>query len=314
MRRLCAIGDVSRGGYYKYLLNDSPKQLEDQEISNTILILQRTHYFSIGYRKMGILVEKETGQKYGIKRIRRIMKENNLQSTVRAKKFSDEVYARRRKMKEDLPSDLIHRNFFALEPYKLFVEDITYLPCLEQTMYLNSIADLFNGELVAFKISDSINSKLCTDTVIELAEVIGPTEGVVLHCDNGSTYLSYAYRELLKELHIRMSLGYTGICYDNASMESLNGIIKTECLYNRFGKTQVKNKKIAKKDILAAVIEFIDFYNATRPKERLGFLSPLEFRLQNPKGTYPVVIENRRKKELAKRSIYIEGLTSRKDR
>jgi hypothetical protein len=26
------------------------------------------------------------------------------------------------------------------------------------------------------------------------------------------------------------------------------------------------------------------------PKESLGFLSPVEFRLKNPKGTYPVVI------------------------
>ena len=293
MRRLCAIGGVSRCGYYKHLHQDSPKQLEDQEIRNTILILQENHYFSIGYRKMGTMVEKETGQKCGKKRIRRIMKENNLQSTVRAKKYSDEVYARRRKMKEDLPPDLIHRNFFALEPHKLFVEDITYLPCIEQTMYLNSIADLFNGELVAFKISDSINSKLCTDTVNELAKVIETTEGVVLHCDNGSTYLSYAYRELLKELHIRMSLGYTGICYDNASMEALNGIIKTECLYNRFGKTQVKNKRVSKKDVISAVIEFIKFYNTIRPKERLGFLSPVEFRLQNPKGIYPAVIKGK---------------------
>lgn len=292
MSRLCAIGDVSRCGYYKYLLQNSSKQLEDREICNTILTIQETHYYSIGYRKMGSLIERETGKKCGIKHIRRIMKQNNLQSTVRAKKYSDEVYARRRKMKEALPPDLIHRNFFAMEPHKLFVEDITYLPCTEQTMYLNSIEDLFNGELVAFKISDSISAKLCTDTVSLLAEVLESTEGIVLHSDNGSTYLSYAYRELLEKFHIKMSLGYTGICYDNASMESLNGIIKTECLYNRFGKTRVKNKRIPKKEIIAAVIEFIDFYNNVRPKEKLGFLSPVEFRLQNPKGVYPVVIKN----------------------
>ena len=41
---------------------------------------------------------------------------------------------------------------------------------------------------------------------------------------------------------------------------------------------------------MAAVIEFIEFYNKKRPKEKLGFQSPLQFRLQNPKGTYPVPI------------------------
>ena len=52
----------------------------------------------------------------------------------------------------------------------------------------------------------------------------------------------------------------------------------------------MKNHKVPKKDVIAAVVEFIEYYNTTRPKESLGFLSPVEFRLKNPKGTYPVVI------------------------
>jgi len=220
------------------------------------------------------------------------MKENNLQSTVRAKKYSDEVYVRRRKMKESLPPDLIKRNFFALEPYKRLVEDITYLPCLEQTMYLNTIEDLFNGEIHAYAISDSVNTKLCTNTVEILAERVKITKGIILHSDNGSTYLSYAYRELLGKLKMRMSLGYKGSCFDNAAILSLNGIIKTECLYCRFGKSKVKNRMIPRKDIISAVTEFIEFYNTGRPKKRLGFLSPVEFRVRNPKGVYPVVIHS----------------------
>ena len=104
MRRLCAIAGVSRCGYYKYLRHDSEKQAEDKEIGELIFIIQEQYHYSIGYRKMIALLEKETGKKYGTKRIRRIMKENDLQSTVRVKKYSDEVYIRRRKMKEALPS------------------------------------------------------------------------------------------------------------------------------------------------------------------------------------------------------------------
>jgi hypothetical protein len=36
---------------------------------------------------------------------------------------------------------------------------------------------------------------------------------------------------------------------------------------------------------------FIEFYNTGQPKKRLGFLSPVEFRLRNPKGTYPMVVK-----------------------
>lgn len=193
-------------------------------------------------------------------------------------------------MREELPPDLIRRGFFALEPYKRLVEDITYLPCLEQTMYLNLIEDLFNGEILAYAISDSADSQLCTDTVLSLAGKAKDLIGAILHSDGGSSYMSYAYRGLLEHLGIRMSLGKTGICYDNAAMESLNGIIKTECLYCRFGKSNVKNGKIPKLEIIQAVVEFIEFYNTTRPKERLGFLSPGEFKHRNPMGTYPVLV------------------------
>ena len=52
----------------------------------------------------------------------------------------------------------------------------------------------------------------------------------------------------------------------------------------------VKNHKVPKKYVIAAVVEFIEYYNTIRPKESLGFISPVEFRLKNPKGTYPVVV------------------------
>ena len=165
MRRLCAIAGVSRCGYYKYLQSNSGKDVEDKKINSLIVEIQEKYHFSIGYRKMIALLEKETSKRYGTKRIRRIMKRNNLQSVVRAKKYSDEVYIRRRKLREDLPQDLINRNFFALEPYRRFVEDITYLPCLEQTLYLNTIEDLFNGEIHAYSLSNTVDTKLCLDTV-----------------------------------------------------------------------------------------------------------------------------------------------------
>ena len=87
-----------------------------------------------------------------------------------------------------------------------------------------------------------------------------------------------------------LSTERTAICYDNAAIESLNGIIKTEALYCRFGKTRVKDRRIPVAQLKSAVIEFIDYYNNRRPKRKLGFLSPGEFRKQNPEGTYLMVL------------------------
>jgi transposase InsO family protein len=144
----------------------------------------------------------------------------------------------------------------------------------------------------AYSISDSVDTKLCTDTVKAPTNRIKCLAGAVLQSDGSSAYQSYAYKSLLEELDIRMSLGKTGICYFTAERESLNGVIKTECIYCRFNKSNVRNRRISKQDIIPTVKAFIEFYNTERPKKQLGFLAPIEFRLRNPKGTYPVVVEH----------------------
>ena len=70
----------------------------------------------------------------------------------------------------------------------------------------------------------------------------------------------------------------------------MNGIIKTEALYSKFGKTKVKEKKVPIAEIVEEVLNYIPYYNNERPKEANGWMSPVQFRLQNPKGTYLVPI------------------------
>lgn len=254
--------------------------------------LQGEHNNSIGYRPMTHLISQKIGKKVNSKRILRLMKENNQLSAVRRRKWSDEVYARRREMKASIPPDLIKQCFFASEPRKKMLVDITYLPGLEKTMYLNTIEDLYNGEILAYLISDSPNAALCAETVDLMCSRWGECfRGAILHNDLGSSYVSYEYMEKLKAHGIIQSIGRVATCYDNAAMESLNGIIKTEALYSRFGKTKVKEKRVPIKDILDEVIRFIEYYNNERPKEYLGGLSPVAFREQNPNGVYLMVIK-----------------------
>ena len=75
-------------------------------------------------------------------------------------------------------------------------------------------------------------------------------------------------------------------------MESANGVIKTECLYNKFGKSKFKNRQIPIDEGVAEIAPFIEYYNNERLKQSLGGLSPVQFREQNPKGTYLMVIKD----------------------
>lgn len=240
---------------------------------------------------MATLVSDELGCNINRKRVYRLMRDNDLLSAVRRRRWSAEVYAKRKDIMAIVPPDLIGRWFFALEPRKKLVEDITYLYGKEHTEYLNTIEDLFNGEILSYSISTSPDSKLCVDTVDLLVSTWGEDfKGTILHSDLGSSYMSYDYMDSVKSYGMRLSTGEKGSCYDNAAMESLNAIIKTESLYCRFGKSRVKNRKVPIDDLIEAVVEFIEYYNHRRPKDALGGLSPIEFRLRNPRGTYPVIV------------------------
>ena len=116
--------------------------------------MQDEHGHSLGYRQIAVLVSGETGKRVNRKRVLRVMREEGLLSSVRISRYSEEVYAARRKLK-------IRRDFSAIEPGRRFVEDITYLPALEGTMYLDSIMDLYNAEIVAWGISDHPDAALC---------------------------------------------------------------------------------------------------------------------------------------------------------
>ena len=87
---------------------------------------QEEHNNSIGYRPMTRLISEKIGKKVNSKRIRKLMKENDLLSAVRRRKWSEEVYAKRRELKASIPPDLIKQRFFASEPRKKMV-----IPCLK---------------------------------------------------------------------------------------------------------------------------------------------------------------------------------------
>ena len=121
---------------------------------------------------MARILSLEAGKPVSRNRIKRIMKEEDLQSRQRRRRFSEEVYIRRREMRDNAPRDLLNRNFHSCEPMRILVEDITYLPTISGFRYLNSIVDLYNGEIVAYRISEHVNAELCIGTVDDLHDTL----------------------------------------------------------------------------------------------------------------------------------------------
>lgn len=98
----------------------------------------------------------------------------------------------------------------------------------------------------------------------------GDTRGVVFHADRGCQYTSAQLARAAKRFELRLSVGRTGVCFDNSQQESFWSTLKTE-FYHRhhFGTRQ------AAMIAVASWIEII--YNRRRRHSALDYLSPVDF-------------------------------------
>ncbi len=71
---------------------------------------------------------------------------------------------------------------------------------------------------------------------------------------------------------VRLSVGRTGSCWDNALAESWFGSLKTECLNLRTWPTRAAAR--------TAVVDYISWFNSTRKHYTLGYLTPNQYEQQ----------------------------------
>ena len=107
---------------------------------------------------------------------------------------------------------------------------------------------------------------------------------LIHHGDAGSQYTSIRYTEHLDLEGIAPSIGTVGDAYDNALMESVNGLYKTECI-----RTTVFHpgpfRTLA--DVEFATAGWVDLgANNRRLHGSLGMLTPIEFE-PSARGPHP---------------------------
>jgi putative transposase len=82
-------------------------------------------------------------------------------------------------------------------------------------------------------------------------------------------YLSEAFASRAEQLGLRLSVGRTGVCFDNAQAESFNAAVKVE----RVNRTVYPTREHARTDV-ARYIEFR--YNTRRLHSALNYRTPKE--------------------------------------
>ena len=176
--------------------------------------------------------------------------------------------------------DLLNRDFTAPRPDHTWVTDFTYVRAWAGWVYLAFILDVFSQRIVAWHAQTGKHVDLVL-TPLRLAlwererqgHPVGPQQ-LIHHSDAGSQYTSVRLTEHLAIEGIAPSIGTVGDAYDNALMETINGLYKAECI-----RTTVFHDGPYKTaaDVEFATAGWVDWYNHRRLHGSLGMVSPHEY-------------------------------------
>jgi transposase InsO family protein len=266
---------VSRSGFYKW-----QKALpSDQELRKTMVLERITYHF------------RDSDERYGSPKIAQMLRKDRIQISERTVGiYMKELGLRScvsRKFKvqttdsnHDLPiaPNVLDQNFTVAEPNKVWVADITYIPCREGRLYLASLMDLCTREIVGWRLYGRMTTELVLDSLEAAYDAKKPGKELLHHSDRGSQYASKDYRDKLESYSMKVSMSRKGNCYDNACIESFHSVLKKELIY----RTKFKTKQQA----YEAIYRYIEFfYNRKRIHGAIGYLSPVQFAAQFNKKT-----------------------------
>ena len=139
-------------------------------------------------------------------------------------------------------------------------------------LYLDPFMDMFNLEIISYGISTKPSA---SSIIAALNEAVEKTEDCryrrTFHSDRGWAYQMNAYSRTLKKNRIFQSMSRKGNCYDNSVMENFFGIMKQEMYYGAL--------YYSYEELKDAIDKYITYYNERRIKQKLGWKSPVEYRL-----------------------------------
>ena len=262
---MCCWLEVSRSGYYDWRSRPESATAKRRELLKIkVKALFEANNAEYGYRRIHAALVRG-GEQASDELVRQLMRELGLEPC--------QPKPRRRGLTAQgeagpIP-DLVNRDFSAAVPGEKMVGDITYIPTWQGWLYLATVIDCATRKIVGWAMDDNYRTPLITAAVKMAARNLKLPEGAVFHSDRGSNYTSAEFAAELRELGIRQSVGRTGICFDNALAESVNGTLKVELVH----RTAYTTRDKARKDI-ARWIELR--YNRTRLHSALGYRTPQE--------------------------------------
>ena len=224
-------------------------------------------------RKRGIIISK--------KKVQRIIQTLGLQVTSYMRK--SRKYSSYKGKIGKVASNRIHRRFHTCIPHQKITTDTTEFKYYEvdskgrmsiHKLYLDPYMDMYNSEILTYSISKNPSAQNILTALNQAIEITSDCcYRRTFHSDQGWAYQMKIYGYTLKTHRIFQSMSRKGNCYDNSIMENFFGILNQEmyygCVYYSY------------EELKDAIERYIDYYNNHRIKQKLAFMSPVEYRLKH---------------------------------
>src|SRR3989344_536885 len=157
---------------------------------------------------------------------------------------------------------------------KIWVSDFTLVHYYEKKVYLCTVMDLWNREIVGLAVLTNHSVQLVLNAFLSALHHHPRPE--IFHSDNGSEYDSKAFVQMLTELNVNVSRSKPGCPWENGYQESFYDKFKIDLGDpNRFDSLG---------ELIYNIYHQIHFYNHTRIHTALK-MSPIQFSIfaQNAK-------------------------------
>lgn len=157
------------------------------------------------------------------------------------------------------------RNVEVVRPDQVWSSDITYVPMPTGFMYLTVILDWYSRYVLAWRLSNTLDSSFCLEALEEALERRRPE---VFNSDQGVQYTSLAFTGRLEAAGVAISMDGRGRALDNVFVERLWRTVKYEDIYPKAYSTVPALEE--------GLSSYFDFYCHRRIHQSLGYRVPAE--------------------------------------
>ena len=250
--RQCKILELSRSGIY---YNPASISAGDMELMRQIDEIHLMYPF-YGSRKIRNELWSK-GCQIGRDRVRRLMRRMGIEALYVKPKLSLSHPGH-------VKYPYLLRGLEITKANHVWATDITYIPMVRGFCYLIAIMDWASRKVLAWRLSNTLDSMFCVDALEEAIAKFGCPE--IFNTDQGSQFTAEVFTNTLRTNNIAISMDGKGRWMDNVFIERLWKSVKYEDIYLKAyaSMAEVRN----------GLVSYFKFYNEKRWHNHFDRMTP----------------------------------------